>query len=131
MIIRFLIFGVIGWCLEILWTGLGSLVKGDFKLESKTSIWMFFIYGCGALFQPVIHFLVQYPWYVRGFFYVIIIFLIEFAFGYIMQKFESCPWDYSHAKLNVMGIIRWDYAPLWFMVGLLFEFTHLRLDGLL
>ena len=131
MITRFLLFGVIGWCLEILWTGFGSLIRGDFRMTSRTSIWMFFIYGTGALFQPLIYNLLKYPLFIRGSIYVLCIFLAEFIFGYIMSRAQACPWDYSHAKLNVMGIIRLDYAPVWFAVGILFEYAHLRLDSLI
>ena len=131
MITRFLLFGVIGWCLEILWTGFGSLFRGDFSMSSKTSVWMFFIYGSAALFQPLIHGIIKYPLFIRGSIYVLFIFLIEFIVGYVMTRLQACPWDYSHAKLNVMGIIRLDYAPLWFLVGVLFEYTHLRLDNII
>ena len=131
MLTRFLLFGVIGWCLEILWTGFGSLARGDFSMSSKTSVWMFFIYGCGALLQPVINMAARYPLFIRGTFYVALIFMFEFVFGFIMKQMDVCPWDYSSAKLNVMGIIRLDYAPLWFVVGILFEYAHLRLDSVL
>ena len=30
-------------------------------------------------------------------------------------------WDYSRAKFNIKGVIRLDYAPLWFTAGLFFE----------
>jgi len=32
-----------------------------------------------------------------------------------------CPWDYSNTPLNYRGLIRPDYAPLWFGAGLFFE----------
>ena len=131
MFTRFLLFGVIGWCLEIIWTGFGSLSRGDFSLSAKTSVWMFFIYGCGAFFQPVISSIIRYPLLARGLIYVLAIFAVEFILGYIMTQLDVCPWDYSSAKLNIMGLIRLDYAPLWFIVGILFEYAHLRLDSVL
>ena len=33
---RFLIFGCLGWCIEILWTGFHSLLLGDGALTAKT-----------------------------------------------------------------------------------------------
>ena len=45
MKIRFLIYGIVGWCTEIMWTGIGSLFKGDLTLIGWSSIWMFPIYG--------------------------------------------------------------------------------------
>ena len=32
-----------------------------------------------------------------------------------------CPWDYSRARSNIQGVIRLDYAPVWFLTGLLYE----------
>lgn len=49
------------------------------------------------------------------------IFSTEFLTGAFLKKRGMCPWDYSKAKLNVKGIIRLDYAPLWFITGLLYE----------
>ena len=131
MMTRFLIFGVIGWCLEIIWTGFGALFRGDFRMSSKTSVWMFPIYGCAAFFRPVIYSVLPYPLILRGLFYVLLIFSIEFIAGITMKQFHACPWDYSEAKLNVKGIIRLDYAPVWFVVGMLFEFAHITLNEIL
>lgn len=41
----FLFCGFIGWCLEILWTGLHSLLQGDASMKGTTSLLMFPIYG--------------------------------------------------------------------------------------
>lgn len=35
--------------------------------------------------------------------------------------FGICPWDYTGRPMNVNGLIRLDFAPLWFGTGLLFE----------
>jgi uncharacterized membrane protein len=34
------------------------------------------------------------------------------------------PWDYTGTPLAVAGVIRLDYAPAWFVAGLLFERLH-------
>jgi uncharacterized membrane protein len=131
MMIRFIFFGITGWCLEVIWTGFGSLLRGDFKMSSRTSVWMFFVYGCASFFNPIINAVLHFPLVVRGTFYVLVIFAIEFIAGLAMKQVNACPWDYSEAKLNVMGIIRLDYAPVWFAVGLLFEFMHVTLNNVL
>ena len=48
----FFLCGFTGWCLEILWTGLHSLVTGHFTMMGKTSLLMFPIYGLAALIRP-------------------------------------------------------------------------------
>lgn len=58
---------------------------------------------------------------VRGSVYAGGIFLTEYLSGMFLKKRGLCPWDYSHAKLNVNGVIRLDYAPVWFLTGLLYE----------
>lgn len=49
------------------------------------------------------------------------IFLAEYLSGTILKYFGICPWDYSDAALNVGGVIRLDYGPLWFGLGLFYE----------
>jgi len=124
MLIRYATFGVIGWCMEILWTGLASFIHRDYRLVSSTSIWMFFIYGLAVFLEPVCDIIADLPVVVRGGVYVVLIFAAEYATGRILNMFSLCPWDYSSAKFNVKGIIRLDYAPVWFFVGLVIEFVH-------
>ena len=49
----FLFCGFTGLCLEILWTGLHSLLRGDASMKGTTSLLMFPIYGCASLILPV------------------------------------------------------------------------------
>jgi uncharacterized membrane protein len=123
--IRFVIFGMVGFVMEVIWTGLGSLVEGNLKASSRTSLWMFFIYGSAAFMTPLI--LMVYPmhWIFRGLIYAFGIFIVEYTAGIILKKADICPWDYSQAKLNIHGVIRLDYAPVWVAVGLFLEFIHM------
>lgn len=122
---RFLIYGLIGWLVEITWTGLGSLLQRDPTLECRTSIWMFPIYGMVAFFEPLCDKIKDRHILIRGGVYTICIFLVEYATGMLLIKFTGmCPWDYSDSLYNINGIIRLDYAPAWFGAGLLFERIH-------
>lgn len=49
------------------------------------------------------------------------IFFTEYSTGYVLKKAGRYPWDYSQAPLNINGLIRLDYAPCWFALGLLYE----------
>ena len=42
-IVNFLLCGATGWCMEILWTGLHSLLDGQKTLTGKTSLLMYFV----------------------------------------------------------------------------------------
>ena len=122
MIIRFLIYGFAGWCTEIFWTGLGSLLRGDPKLRGWTYLWMFPIYGMAISLEPIHNTIRNWPLLLRGSIYTIIIFIIEYISGWFLKTIIGiCPWDYSHNRFSINGFIRLDYAPAWFVAGLIFE----------
>lgn len=121
MIKKFFTCGVIGWCLEILFTSAGSIKNHDVRLRGNTSLWMFPIYGMAILIEPLSHLLKGRSFMIRGSIYTCLIFIAEFCTGTLLKLKKACPWDYSKAKLNIGGVIRLDYAPCWFFTGLLYE----------
>jgi uncharacterized membrane protein len=130
MIKRFFLYGIVGWSMEILWTGLYSLIHGDMALEAYTSLWMFFIYGCAVFLEPL-HDIIK-PWnlFLRGIVWVVIIWGIEYSTGKILLGLlHVYPWKY-YGIFAVDGIVRLDYAPAWFVAGLFFERMHAALDKL-
>lgn len=121
MMKNFLKCGLIGWCAEIMFTSLGSFFSRDWRLSGTTSLWMFPIYGIAA-FLPWLYRRVKHlHLIIRGVLYTLCIFTVELFSGLFLNLFHACPWDYSDALLNYKGIIRLDYAPLWFLLGLLYE----------
>ena len=118
---NFFICGLTGWCMEILFTSTTSLLRKDYTLTGKTSLWMFPIYGMAAMSEPVSQHLRMYPALFRGTIYGAGIFTGEYISGSILRHFKMCPWDYSRAKSNIDGIIRLDFAPLWMCAGLTVE----------
>lgn len=131
MVARFLIYGALGWVIEIVWTGLGSIIRRDPRLTARTYLWMFPIYGGGALlFERMYALIAGEPWLVRGLVWVSAIYVIEYVSGAVIRRLIGrCPWDYSGARLAVNGLIRLDYAPAWFVLGLLFEQAHVTLSS--
>lgn len=121
LLTNFLNCGILGWCIEIIFTSLDSLKKRDYKLMGNTSIWMFPIYGCLCFLYPVYLLTKKMPWFFRGVLYTLMIFSGEYVFGRWLQKKNCCPWDYSRSRFHFRRLIRLDYAPLWFLVGLLYE----------
>jgi uncharacterized membrane protein len=118
---KFMICGLTGWCLEIFWTGLNSFRHRQMKLMGRSSIWMFPIYGLASLLSPLSRLLKNRSTWLRGTVYTCAIFLTEYISGSLLKKHDMCPWDYSHARFNLKGVIRLDYAPVWFLTGLLYE----------
>lgn len=128
---KFLIFGILGWCAEILWTGICSLLAGDGALTAKTYLWMFPIYGMAAFAEPLFFRLrCDCPLWQRCGVYILAIFVVEFLAGAFLDGLiGSCPWDYGTGLFCVKGYIRLDYAPLWAMLGLFFEQVCMMLAG--
>ncbi len=110
-----------GWAMEILWTGLHAFRVRNLKLIGKSSLWMFPIYGCAAFLAPVMHRMKEVHILKRGLVYMLCIFSGEYISGSLLKSRNICPWDYSKSPYQLQGVIRLDYAPLWFLVGLLYE----------
>lgn len=45
--------GIAGWCLEVLFTSMESVMLKDWRLMAKTSLLMFPIYGMGAILPEI------------------------------------------------------------------------------
>lgn len=118
---KFLVCGLTGWCMEILFTAFDSFRRRELKLMGKTSVWMFPIYGMAVLVRPMYAIIKTLPMLLRGMIYSAGFFTVEFLSGSILKKRGLCPWDYSKAKSNINGVIRLDYAPFWMMAGLVYE----------
>ncbi len=119
---NFIICGFCGWCMECFWTGLDALRKHkDRTLSCHTSVWMFPIYGMAACLMPICKKMKHRGALLRGGVYALFIYITEFVTGMALKKYGACPWDYSKAKLNYKGVVRLDYAPVWFLTGLFFE----------
>lgn len=127
---RFLIYGIIGLVLEVVYTGLASLLQGDFRMQGFTFLVMIPIYGLAVFLEPLHNHLRPFPWWTRGLIYLGTIWMIEYSSGVILAGvLGDCPWQY-HGPLNVNGYIDLRMAPEWFLAGLAFEYLHDFLDEL-
>ena len=118
---NFIHCGLLGWFLEIIFTAFHAFRRRDLKLSGATSLWMFPIYGMAAFLSPVCRLVRNRSLAVRGLIYTALIFTGEFATGIWLNRRELCPWNYEHSRWNLASVIRLDYAPVWFITGLLFE----------
>jgi len=127
--IRCFLYGAYGCCFEILFTGIKYWIASGYKdwsFRGKSYIWMFFIYGLLAfLFEPVHNLLRSWLWPFRGVVYVAGLYSVEFATGWLLRIITGkCPWDYTGKKYNYKGLVRWNYAPVWFLFCMLAEPLH-------
>ena len=118
---NFLICGLTGWCMEILFTSADCIRKKDRRMIGQTSLWMFPIYGMGAFLVPLSTLIKKWHIALRGLVYATLIFMVEFLSGRLLWEKNACPWDYSRSKWNISKVIRLDFTPYWIGVGLLFE----------
>lgn len=123
---RLLIYGVVGLLIEVLWTGTYSMIEGDMTLTATTYLWMMPIYGSFGLVAEKLHERIRLlPVLLRGSIWTGFIFAVEYVCGYLLRaQLGVCPWDYSGTPYAVDGLIRLDYAPAWFLLGLIFEHLH-------
>ena len=130
MLVRSLIYGLLGWCIEIVWTALPKRRPVDWKLEGHTTLWMLPIYALiGPLFEPVHGALRGTSRPLRALAYSAGFIGVEAGTGALLARLLGrCPWDYTgHSRWQIGGVTRLDYAPLWALLGLALEPLHDRL----
>lgn len=142
--------GIAGWCMEVMFTSVDSIMAGDWRLMGRTSLLMFPIYGMGALLLPVNCLIDQWIAGIQGhergrespireglrsqaailvrhgLIDMVLIFTAEYISGLWLTGLGICPWDYSMCPDHVRGVIRLRFAPLWFGAGLLLEWLTER-----
>jgi hypothetical protein len=118
---RLMAYGVLGCFCELAWTAILAGVRyHDPSLKGRVSIWMFPVYalGLGAGLGWLSPLIAHWPWGVRGLLYALGVWAVEVVVGLPTRRRL---WDYSDAKWNWRGVIRWDYAPVWAALGLAVE----------
>jgi uncharacterized membrane protein len=130
MAFRFLVYGALGWCGEILWTALTRRIRGTergWRLVGDTSLWAFPMYGAAVLlYEPVHNLMLGQFILIRAGVYLLGFWLVEYLGGWVVWKISGIkPWDYSASpggSLN--GLIRWNFVLVWPLIGLLAEPLH-------
>jgi hypothetical protein len=120
---RALVYGTAGLAGELAWTGRRG--------RPRTSLWMLPVYALAApLFEPVHDALRRCPPLVRATAYGAGFTAVEYGSGRVLRAIRgAAPWDYSHARLHVDGLVRADYVPLWAAYGLALERLHDALES--
>lgn len=126
MWIRFVLYGLGGWCGEVIFTALTeSVPRRDWRLTGTTYLWMFPIYGSLALFYEPVHDAIRgWPWPGRMVVYALGFTAVELLAGWLIARLSgSCPWDYVAAgkRWAINPYIRWDFFPVWALIGLVLE----------
>lgn len=127
-----LLVACVGVTMEIVFTAvLDRKAQGDWRLRGQSYVWMIpiymMVYPGLLLLDPLIG---AWNFAARGAVYVALIFLGEYASGWVIRKTTGkVPWDYSGKRWAVDELIRLDYAPAWFAAALVFEAAFRVLRG--
>lgn len=125
---RLYFWGVHGIFTEVIFTSSLRFVESrNWRLDGGSSIWSFLVYGLGVMLvgEPAHNLMLSLgiPLLLRCLFYVVLAFAWEFTSGVFLDQFVgSRPWDYSHFRYNIKGLITMEYIPAWYIGGLYFEF---------
>ncbi len=124
--VRFYIYGIQGFCDEIVFTALLNFIStGNTTFKGHSSLSSFFIYGLYSLIIEHVYVFLYHKhrtkWYFRFLLYLVLIYTWEFISGWILRQFDACPWDYSDYSYNFMGLVTLEYAPAWLFANWLLE----------
>ncbi len=93
----------------------------------ETSLWAFVFYGIGGLLFEALHDSLRSQFFLmRGLVYLLVFWAIEYLGGWLVLRITGkMLWDYSKSPGGSLhGLIRWNFAPVWPLVGLGVEPVH-------
>ena len=127
---RALAYGSAGYCVDFSFTAVNSWRRTG--RAKRSSLWNVPVYALAQpLFEPVHEALRRRaiaP--ARALVYGLGIVGVEYASGRALRRvLGAAPWDYSHARRHVDGLVRPDFVPLWGALGLGLEALHDLLVG--
>lgn len=129
------IFGLFGVTVEVFFTAFSPLFSQDtfsWSLQGNSYAWMFIIYALTKpLFDLGYPFVSKFNILIRTLSYSLVVFLIEFISGLVLEKLTgSCPWKYVDG-LTFLGYIRLDYIFYWMVFGYFIEYIYLFLQKII
>ena len=131
---KLMLYGMSGFFIEVMFTATWYFVDSatyshGWKLHGCSSVWSFPIYGLSCLVVEKMFLSMdgKVPLLLRGVVYLVWTYVWEFSTGLLLRQFNACPWDYEgYTYFNIMGLVTFDYAPLWYTGGLLLEMSIIR-----
>ncbi|HEY4872485.1 MAG TPA: hypothetical protein VIJ03_11395 [Candidatus Dormibacteraeota bacterium] len=125
-LLRAVVYGAAGCLGELFFTACTSAARTH-RLRPHTSPLMLPIYALiQPLFEPVHRAMRgRVPLWGRALVYGGGFHAAEYLSGRLLRQLVGrAPWDYSDARWQLGGLIRFDYFPLWAAVGLMTERLH-------
>jgi uncharacterized membrane protein len=120
-------FIFIGITLEIVATSIMDFIKyRDPRLKGESYLWMLPVYAV----VPYIYMFVTSTfkdsgWMMKGFIYMISFYLLELVAGLIIKRLVGVsPWNYKNYRFHFKEVICLEYAPVWFIYGVVGEMYY-------
>ena len=121
------LLGIVGLLIEVVFTGISSVLRKDWAGTSRTFLFMHPVYATAGMAvyviynnviisnNPIIDAVV-----LAIAFYVPLFYGFEALSGLASLKlFGRILWDYGHSRWSPMGLINFKYAPAWLILALL------------
>ena len=127
-LILFLIFSFFGVGVEVFFSSIHNYIRyRDIALKGRSYLWMFILYGLwGIIIEPLYNLIKNAPFLIRGFIYLVVIFIGELGYGYFLKLLiKKCPWEYK-GKWTIKGIVNLLYLPFWLVFGFISELIYLK-----
>ena len=133
LVFQMLIFAVLGLGLEVVFTGALDWRRSNPRhLLGYSSLWYLPLYAISPVFLHLAgSSLFVLPTPLRGLIYMACIFAVEYMGMLCLRTLlGSSPSEagYYQSRWNIHGLIRLDYAPAMFLMGLFFEFIYRRMN---
>ena len=124
LIIGFIFIGV---TMEVICTSIMDFIKDkDPRLKGETYLWMLPIYAVVPfIYEFVQGVLPEISWWQKGFVYMLAFYLLELVGGLIIKALVGVsPWNYKNYRFHFKEVICLEYAPVWFIYGIVGEMYY-------
>ena len=120
-------FIFIGITMEVVATAIMDFIKyRDPRLKGETYLWMLPVYAAVPyIYLFVTRTFIDSGWIVKGFIYMIAFYLLELLAGLIIKALVGVsPWNYKDYRFHFKEVICLEYAPVWFIYGVVGEWYY-------
>ena len=120
-------FIFIGITMEVVATSIMDFIKyRDPRLKGETYLWMLPVYAAVPyIYMFVTSTFIDSGWIVKGFIYMIAFYLLELLAGLIIKALVGVsPWNYKDYRFHFKEVICLEYAPVWFIYGVVGELYY-------
>jgi hypothetical protein len=123
------LFAVLGLGLETLFTAALDWQDDPKRhLRGHSSLWYLPLYATAPLIlKALLPRIDAWAWPVRGLIYMVLLFALEYvSMGALRLLLGESPSEKSYytRHWNIHGLVRLDFAPAWFVAGLLLEWVY-------